>query len=560
MFSLFLHPAVGRYYDEISRKERANLISRGKISLMKIRQWAENRPFLFASGLVGAATVLFLPGRDLLGKGHWALLYLLVISVVASVAGSRPALVAAMVSFLTWNVFFLPPYNTFRVDDPKDWISLGVFLIVGVLIGLTSGRLREREALAVSQEREMALLNRLTGRLLAIQGPLEMAEVLCAEIEGVFSPRFIRFHLIESGGRRTLLFGMKAELEMDPLEEDFLEWVARNVKGVASPAADPSGANRPGGSGIPVPHSTLFPAVSRGDVFLPVLSSSGLEGVLHVGERRNQVPFSWSEIQLLSAAAHMAGLFLERNRLEESARQAETLKEGDKLKSAIFSSVSHELKTPLSSLTATISGLLEGDLAWDPDHIRQELASVRKDLDRLAHSISSLLDLSRLAAEAWKPNLQWVEPGEVLGEVLFRLDRADRDRVRVELPKGLPLIQVDFQQWSRLLMHILENALAYSPPESRVVVGAGMSETGFETWITDEGPGIPEGEKEKVFTKFFRGSFSGLLPGGTGLGLTIALEIAKVHEGSVRIEDNVPRGTRVVILLPPAHVRETEER
>jgi len=529
------------------------------MSFKVIRRWAENHPFLFAPGLVGAATLLFLPGRELLGKGHWALLYLLVISVVASVAGSRPSLAAALASFVAWDVFFLPPYNTFRVDDPKDWISLGVFLVVGVLIGLTSGRLREREALAVSQEREMALLNRLTGRLLAIQGSLEMAEALCAEIESVFSPRFTRFHLVERGGRRTLLFGMKAELEMDPLEEDFLGWVVKNGKGVASPAYDASRATRPDGRGNPVPHSRVFPAVSRSDVFLPVLSSSGLEGILHVGERRNQMPYSWNEIQLLFAASRMAGTFLERSRLEESARQAETLKEGDKLKSAIFSSVSHELKTPLSSLTATISGLLEGDLAFDLPQIRQELGSVQKDLDRLGHSIGSLLDLSRLEAESWKPDLQWVEPGEIVGGVLFRLDRSDRNRVKVELPEGLPLIRVDFQQWGRLLMHILENALSYSPSGSPVVVGAGMTEEGLETWVSDEGPGIPDGEKEKVFSKFFRGSFSGLLPGGTGLGLPIAQEIARVHEGTIRVEDNRPRGARFVIVLPPSRLRQGGE-
>ncbi len=523
-----------------------------------IRHWAETHPYIFALGLVGVATLLFIPGRDLLGKGHWALLYLLVISVVASVAGSRPSLVAAVAAFLSWDLFFLPPYHTFRLDDPKDWISLGVFLVVGVLIGLTSGRLREREALAVYQEREMALLNRLTGRLLAISEPLEMAEVLCSEIEGVFSPRFIRFHTVDNDGSRVLLFGMKTELEIDPLEEDFLSWIIENCKCVASPATETPLSGPPGGSANFVPHSCVFPSVSRNDVFLPVLSSSRLEGILHVGERRSRKIYRWNEIQILFAASHMAGSFLERNRLDASARQAETLREGDKLKSAIFSSVSHELKTPLSSLTATISALLEGDLPWDPSHIREELDSVSSDLDRLAHSIGSLLDLSRLAAEAWKPDLQWVEPGEVLGGVLFRLDSTGRDRVKVDLPEGLPLIRVDFQQWGRLLMHILENAMSYSPSGSLVTIGAKRSELGLETWISDEGPGIPKAERVMVFEKFFRGSFSGLLPGGTGLGLTIAQEIARVHEGTIRIEDNLPRGTRFVIFLPANHVKEVE--
>ena len=524
-----------------------------------IRRWAEAHPFFFAPGFVGLATLLFLPGRELLGKGHWALLYLLVISVVASVVGTRPSFVAAVTSFLTWNVFFLPPYNTFRVDDPKDWISLGVFLIVGLLIGLTSGRLRERETTAISQEREMALLNRLTGRLLAIEGALEMAETLCSEIEAVFSPAFIRFHLIAGGEKRKLLFGEKNELSMDPLEEDFLDWVVENRKGVASPASDVARLWSSGGSDSPVLHSSIFSAVSRGDVFLPALSSSGIEGILHVGERRSRSPYRWNEVQLLFAAARMAGTFLERSRLGESARQARTLKEGDKLKSAIFSSVSHELKTPLSSLTATISGLLEQDAEPDPSRVRQELLSVKKDLDRLSHSIGSLLELSRLAAEAWKPDLQWAEPGEVLSWVLFRLDKTDRERVRVDLPEHLPLILVDFQQWGRLLMHLLENALSYSPAGSPVAVGARSTDDGFVTWIADEGPGIPDEEKSRVFEKFFRGTFSNRLPGGTGLGLPIAMEIARVHEGSISIEDNTPAGTRIVVRLPAAHVMETEE-
>lgn len=524
--------------------------------LKSIRHWAETYPYIFAPSLVGTATLLFLPGRELLGKGHWALLYLLVISLVASVAGSRPSFLAAVTAFLVWDVFFLPPYNTFKVEDPKDWISLGVFLVVGFLIGLTSGRLREREALAISQEREMALLNRLTGRLLAIPEPIGMAEALCSEIENAFSPRFIRFHLVQNDGKRVLLFGGKAELEFDPLEDDFLSWVVENGKCVAPRGV---GSRRTGRPGDPVPHSAVFPSVARKDLFLTAFSSSRLEGILHVGEPLKHTDYRWNEIQLLLAATHMAGTFLERNRLEESARQAEALKEGDKLKSAIFSSVSHELKTPLSSLTATISGLLEGDLPLDPSHVRGELSSLKKDLDRLGSSIGSLLDLSRLAAEAWKPDLQWVEPGEVLGGVLFRLEQSDRIRVHVALPENLPLIRVDFQQWGRLLMHILENALSYSPPCSNVEVGAGRTPSGLETWIADVGPGIPAFEKEKVFTKFFRGGFSGLLPGGTGLGLPIAREIARVHEGEIRIEDNQPKGTRVLISLPQTHVKETED-
>jgi two-component system sensor histidine kinase KdpD len=349
---------------------------------------------------------------------------------------------------------------------------------------------------------------------------------------------------------------MKTELEIDPLEDDFLDWVAEKGKAVASSRRE---EQRVSGSEEIVRHSSIFRSVSRNDVFLPVPSSSRIEGILHVGGRRSRKPYSLNEVQLLFAAARMAGTFLERKRLDEAARQAETLKEGDKLKSAIFSSVSHELKTPLSSMTATVSGLLDERADLGTETVRRELGSIQKDLDRLTHSISSLLDLSRLAAEAWHPDLQWVEPGEILGWVVYRLDRHDRERVRMELPEGLPLVQVDFQQWGRMLMHVIENALAYSPPGSPVVVSTKKTSEGLETWISDEGPGIPDGEKEKAFIKFYRGSFSNLLPGGTGLGLPIAREIARVHGGEIRLENNSPKGTRVVIVLPPERIRDMKE-
>ena len=133
------------------------------------------------------------------------------------------------------------------------------------------------------------------------------------------------------------------------------------------------------------------------------------------------------------------------------------------------------------------------------------------------------------------------------------------DRVKVELPPRLPQVRVDFQQWARLLMHLLENALAYSPAGSTVKVGARQTDRGLETWIEDEGPGIPDEEKERVFTKFYRGSSSGILPGGTGLGLTIALEIARVHGGTIRVEDVSPKGSRFLVLLPAEHTRGTED-
>lgn len=335
--------------------------------------------YLFALLTVAAATIIFFAGRGYFAKGQWPLLYLLIVVIVAIYGGVWPAILASILSFFAWNYFFLPPYHTFMIDDPKDWISLITFLVVGVIMGMQTGRLRERE---------------------------------------------------------------------------------------------------------------------------------------------------------------------------QKIAQADALREADRLKTIFVSSVSHGLKTPLASVIATVSNLLEKDIGWQEGQVRAELAAIRDDLDNLSNSINSLVDLSRLESLAWLPQKNWFGLGEIIGTTLSRLAAKQRVRVTVALPDDLPEIEMDFEQIARMLQNIIENALVYSGDDRPVKISARYNAREVIVSIEDQGPGIPSEERAKIFDKFYRGAQASALPSGTGLGLAIAQEIVRSHGGRIWVEDATPHGARLMISLP----------
>jgi len=230
--------------------------------------------------------------------------------------------------------------------------------------------------------------------------------------------------------------------------------------------------------------------------------------------------------------------------------QAKALHEADKLKSTLISSVSHELKTPLAAINATITNILSEEIEWDKEYVRSELDTVTDDIKRLGASINSLLDFSRLETESWRPQKQTYELNEIIGSLSANLPQRDRERLDVHIPDKFPSILVDFDQFLRLLQNLVENGLRYSERTSKVSVKAIERKNELLLTVEDLGPGIPEEEKKKVFGKFYRGISSVKGSIGTGLGLTIAAEIVKYHGGKIWIEDILPHGTRMVISIP----------
>ena len=493
--------------------------------------------YLLAVLAIALSTALFLPGRSTFAKEQWALLYLLVILLIASAAGIGPAVLAAVLAFFTWNFFFLPPYHTLEIRDPKDWLSLVAFLVVGVIVGVQAGRMRERETRALAREQETAAVNRLSAAVVSQTTTAHMAESCLKEVVEVLGAETATLFVLEDGQLRSYCQAPVGACS-DPAVAE------RARRAVDSEEQD-------GPDGGAAGDLATVSAAGDGGLYVPVRSPSGVSGVLTVQAREDKRPYSAGDARLVTSLSNLVGAFLEREKLQAVATKAAAEREADQLKSSLLSSVSHELKTPLAALTATVSNLLESDVDWDEQSVRDELRAIVGDVTRLNNSIGALLELSRLEAHAWEPRRELYELSDIVAAAIDLLPAHLRERVRMDLPDESPIVDVDFVQITRAIQSLLENALLYAGETSQVTVGARSWNEGARLWVEDQGPGVPADEHEAVFEKFYRGRAAGeRVVSGTGLGLAITREIVRSHGGAVRVEDVRPHGARFVIVLP----------
>lgn len=476
--------------------------------------------YVFATVTVAVATLVLLPMRPFLGGEQWGWPYLLVVGLVAGTAGVGPALLSALLGFLIGNFVFIQPYYTLHVASTGDFIHLVAFLVVAVAAGLQTGRLRDSTDAAHKQQLRTAALYRMSAGMTGGIDPTAMARLVDAEVVRVLGAH---------GARVWMRGDTDAGLVCAPECADEISAASRHTaeKLLAAPGAGASAQQ------------------AQGDTFLRLEGTAGVEGVLQLvgvdGLTAEESPFA-------SSVAHVVATFLENRRMQQVTMRASAAEEAEHLRTALVSSVSHELKTPVSSLTATVTDLLGRTEPPPAPQLAESLRAMADDLSRLDRAIGSLLDLSRLEGQAWAPQPQHFEAGELIGAVVSDLPRAQRDRVHYEVPDGVPALRADFVQVSRALGHVVDNALEYS--DGPVTIGARPESAGrVSLWVADVGPGIPSAERTRVFEKFFRGASGARRASSTGLGLALAAELVSSNGGDIVVEANQPQGARVVITM-----------
>jgi two-component system sensor histidine kinase KdpD len=254
--------------------------------------------------------------------------------------------------------------------------------------------------------------------------------------------------------------------------------------------------------------------------------------------------------QVLSAFANQAALAIERASLAEQARQAELLQATEKLQTALLNSISHDLRTPLVSITGTLSSLAEGGPALDDEGRRSLIETARGEADRLNRLVGNLLNMTRLEAGAMRISYQPCDVQDVIGAALEHLgDRLGVRPVEIDIPDDLPLIPMDFALIAQTLVNLLDNALKYSPPETPIAVEARITGDYLEIKVADQGIGIPPEDLQRVFDKFYRVQRPESVT-GTGLGLAICKGIVEAHGGSISASNRLEGGTLITMTLP----------
>ncbi len=522
------------------------------MDLKRIVTFGGGYPFAVVATCVAVATLV--PFRAMLATPVFMLLLVPLIILVARVSGVRASATAAVLAFLLLDYLFIPPYYRLTVASLSEWIGLVVFLFVALVSGQQTAQLLRREQAALRRQRELELLNTLSFSIASEKSAHSTAELVVTQVAEVLGARRAALYVRGAdAGKAGRCLSSSGDVSPSSGEEALVAWVLRTGTGVGAPSVEGASWDRRYTS---VRSGEAIPGVNAEGIYLPLQTSTSLEGVL-VTVFASTRSVSEDDARLLAAVANLAASSIERQRLEEGAAHAEVLREADRLKSTLVSSVSHELKTPLAAATARVTGLVEEGEGCDAARVQAELVAVAEDLVRLNDSIGDLLDLSRLESDAWQPHLEPHDLRDVLGTVLARLSQSQRERVRFELAENLPEVRADFAQLARALANLVENALLYSPVSMPVVVGARPFRGAVELWVADSGPGIPDSEKPRVFEKFYRGTSSASVPSGTGLGLAITREIVRTHDGTVRVEDASPNGARFVLVIPAAN-QETE--
>ena len=425
-----------------------------------------------------------------------AMLYVLVVALAAATEGVSVGIAASLLSFLALNFFFTPPLHTFIVGKAEDLIALFVFLVVSIVTGLLLSSVVTQKSRAERREAQNRLLNRFGSRLLTGQS-----------LEAV---------LHDFGKGLVGVFGL-VRCEISTV--------------MTQPVHICSEMNAPTGESCE----------------LELTSKLGRIGKLKLTFPASRGSLDHDERSAMESFAGQLALALESVRLSDEVKRAQLDAETSRLRATLFSGVTHDLKTPLSAITASVTSLLD-ESAFSDEVRFDHLETIRQEAEHLNRVLSNLLDLSRLRSGALTPARAPAAIDELIEAVIVRLQPLLQGRdVNLRLKNDFPEVPMDVVQVDQVLTNLIENAVKFTPNSSPIDISAVGSPMSVRVTVADHGPGIPKEERERVFQPFERGNSDAA---GTGLGLAIARAVVVAHGGRIWAQNRPGGGAALTFELP----------
>ncbi|MDR3630795.1 MAG: sensor histidine kinase KdpD [Desulfocapsaceae bacterium] len=492
----------------------------------KARRSFSLRVYFEACALVIGASLACWGMASIFSPTNMAMVYLLAVVLAAVRLGSKPAIAVAFISVLVFDFFFVPPYYTFAVADTEYLLTFVGLFTVGVVISTLVARGKERTMVMQTREVQTASLYYIS-RDLAAAADMDaimaavhknMGESLSAE-PLFFSPEREHLRFIEHEGQEA----------PDLKEHAVAGWAFRNLQ--------------PAGRGTATLGSSKY-------LYLPLKTSANIMGVLGV-KLADEAGYTSPQIRLLlDAFAGQTAMALERAHLAKQAEQAKILATRENLERALLNSISHDLRSPLASITGILSSLKEQETGLSELAKQELLTTASEEATRLNRFVTNLLNMTRLEAGVVKLRQEDCDVQDLISCALSQLDQQLRDRpARIDLPPDLPLVPMDMGLMTQVLVNLLENAVKFSPPGSEIDIKVRLDNVLLRIEIQDQGPGVQENELDRIFDKFYQVP----IPegrGGTGLGLSICKGIVEAHGGGIRARNHADRGFTVIVQLP----------
>jgi two-component system, OmpR family, sensor histidine kinase KdpD len=492
-------------------------------------------------------------------------LYLLVVLGLASTRGLYASVIASLMSFFTFDFFLVIPLFTLTIGTDEEWLALFIFLVTAIITGELASALRQRAEQATLREKETRALYELVN---ATTNETDLAcqlRTIARAIVNNFAAMGVRDCSIMlpdlyGTGKLEILADVQQEPDQVQLSVD----ETRTAELVMREGRIISFFENAGHS---LPQRIRRTVNERSsNRFVPLHQHQKVVGVVRLvmedGSQRfptERLPSSTS-VSINDQAAFFwtfldqATAMIERARLHREAVQIELLRRTDVLRSALLSSVSHDLRTPLASIKAAASSLLQDDVEWDEESKRSFAHSIEREADRLNRLVGNILDMSRIEGGALKAEKEWYPLDELLHDVMGRMQDALQGReLQVDIQEDLPPVQLDYLQMDQVVTNLLENAVRYTAAGSPLEIKAQAVDDHIIVSIADRGPGIPSDDLERIFDKFYRVSGAKRKSGsvmGTGLGLAVCRGLVEAHGGHIWAENRVDGGAIFRFTLP----------
>ena len=482
---------------------------------------------LFCIVLVTITGKLIAPS---IGVANVTLLYLLPVFVSAVRWGRGPTFFAAFLGVLTLDFFLVPPFYGLAVDDPRDLATLAIFLLVGTVTGTMATRLRdEAERTRVREKRTLALY----GLSQKIASETDLNEIAASFAKTAAETAAGHVSIFMPGKdvhdlRQVASYPPRATSPSEK-ETAIIQWVL--------------GRGRPAGRGTDTLRNAselIFPAKADHETVAAL--------VIDLNVKAQTLPSD--QEQLIEAFANLAAVAIVRIRLAQEAERVQWLAESEKLHRALLNSISHDLRTPLASIMGAVTGLLDEESVYDDKTTKAFLEMIKEGAMRLNRLFANLLDMARLESDTLRLKKEWCDIQDIIGVTLKETEYILQGRaVRVDISSNLPLVEADFALTEHVLINLLENAVKYSPAGSDIRVEARSAGTALIVTVSDQGPSIPDREREHVFEKFYRLQYAKSMD-GTGLGLSICRGIIEAHNGTIWLDRSSGAGNRFTFSLP----------
>ena len=495
-------------------------------------------PYIGASGLTAAAVTIGLALQQFLSPNSISLAFLTSVLLAAAWFGLWPSLYACVASLLAYNFFFLPPVYTFVIADPENVVALFFFLAAALVASNLGARMRAQTIAARLRARVTDQLYQFSRKL---AGTAQLDDVLWATAYQVASMLEVRtVLLLPEAATLAVRAGYPPEDALDEADLAAARWAWQH--------------DRTAGRG-----SDNLPGARR--LFIPLHTGRGPVAVIGLDADRPGPLLSPEQRRLLQALADQAALAIERVNLAEDLDRSRLQAEAERLRVALLTSISHDLRTPLSSILGAASSLESYGERLDEAARRELLRTIRDEAERLNRFVANLLDMIRLESGALAPRLEPADLGEIAASALSRAAPIlARHRTVLELDPALPPLPLDPVLFEQVLFNLLDNAAKYAPVDSEVVLRARVDDTRVIIEVGDEGPGLPADALERVFDKFTRLHSSDRQRPGTGLGLAICRGFVEALGGTISAANRTDRASGALFTIALRHGPTDAER